>query len=170
MKASVSVQSRLPLASPSPEPIADLGANAAGFVSRSIAMVIDLAFITALMLGAASVGQLVGLLLPKFIWLTSAVPVAVGALISVLPLAYFFLTVAVTGRTLGKAVMGLRIIRPDGRRLSVVRSFVRAVAYLVSLVPVGAGFLWILVDRDRRGWHDHIAGSRVVFDPRVEVA
>jgi uncharacterized RDD family membrane protein YckC len=57
----------------------------------------------------------------------------------------------------------------DGRRLGFARTLLRTIAYLVSLVPLFAGFLWILVDRDRRGWHDHIAGSRVVFDHRPGV-
>ena len=29
---------------------------------------------------------------------------------------------------------------------------------------VGLGFIWILLNRDRRGWHDYIAGSRVVYE------
>lgn len=126
-------------------------------------MAVDLGIVAVLALALGGGAQLVGVLLPKWIWLTTAIPVAVGVIIGILPLAYFFITVAVTGRTVGKALMGIRVVAKDGRRLPVMRSLLRAIAYLISLVPLFGGFLWVLVDSDRRGWHDHIAGSRVVF-------
>lgn len=126
-------------------------------------MVVDLALIAVAALGAGVAGVLAQLLLPKWVWLTWAIPAAVTSVIVILPFAYFWLTVAVSGQTVGKGVMGLRIVRIDGRRPGFIRALVRTLAYLVSLVPLFAGFLWILVDSNRRGWHDHIAGSRVVF-------
>jgi uncharacterized RDD family membrane protein YckC len=130
-----------------------------------MAMAIDLGLITIVVFCGASLTRLVGALLPSWFWLTAALPAAVTAVMSFVPLAYFFLTVAIAGVTPGKAVMGLRIERPDGRRLGIARSLLRTIAYLVSLAPLFAGFLWVLVDTDRRTWHDHIAGSRVVFGP-----
>jgi uncharacterized RDD family membrane protein YckC len=58
--------------------------------------------------------------------------------------------------------MGLRVVGDDGSRLSVIRSLLRVFGYVVSLVPLGAGFAWVVISSDRRAWHDHIAGSRVV--------
>jgi uncharacterized RDD family membrane protein YckC len=130
-------------------------------------MVVDLGIVAVLALSLGGAAQLVAVLLPKWVWLTTAIPAAVGVVIAVLPLAYFFITVAVTGRTVGKALMGIQIVAKDGRQLPVLRSLLRTVAYLISLVPLFGGFLWILIDSDRRGWHDHIAGSRVVFADSV---
>jgi uncharacterized RDD family membrane protein YckC len=143
--------------------------GSAGFVSRFLAMAIDLAVISVMALAAGGAAQLVQLLLPKWIWLTTAIPAVVTVVIAVLPLAYFSTTGTVAGQTVGKGLMGLHVVRMDGRRLGFARTLLRTIAYLVSLVPLFAGFLWILVDRDRRGWHDHIAGSRVVFDHRPGV-
>jgi uncharacterized RDD family membrane protein YckC len=126
-------------------------------------MIADLGIVAVLDLALGGGAQLVAVLLPKWIWLTTAIPAAVGVVIAVLPFAYFFITVAVTGRTVGKALMGIQIVAKDGRSLPVLRSLLRTVAYVISLVPLFGGFLWILIDNDRRGWHDHIAGSRVVF-------
>jgi uncharacterized RDD family membrane protein YckC len=126
-------------------------------------MAVDLGVIAVFALALGGGAQLVALLLPKWVWLTTAVPAAAGAVIAVLPFAYFFITVAVTGRTVGKGLMGIRVVAKDGRKLRLVRAMLRTVAYLISLVPLFGGFLWILIDKDRRGWHDHIAGSRVVF-------
>jgi uncharacterized RDD family membrane protein YckC len=126
-------------------------------------MAVDLGVISALALALGGAAQLLALFLPKSGWLATAIPAAAGVVIGVLPFAYFFITVGVTGRTVGKGLMGIRVLGKDGRQLPVVRALLRTVAYLISLVPLFAGFLWILIDKDRRGWHDHIAGSRVVF-------
>jgi uncharacterized RDD family membrane protein YckC len=99
------------------------GLAAAGFVSRSMAMAIDLFVITS---------------------------AAVAAVASFVPLIYLSAAVAITGRTVGKAVMGIRVVGLDGQPLHAARSLLRTVAYLVSLLPLFAGFLWALVDRERR--------------------
>jgi uncharacterized RDD family membrane protein YckC len=154
---------------PAPEPGSVAALAAAGFVSRSLAMAIDVFVIVTVVTGATLLAELVGLLLPKWVWLTTAIPAVVGAAASFVPLVYFVTAVAITGRTVGKAVMGIRVVGINGRRLPPARALVRTVAYLVSLVPLFAGFLWVLVDRERRGWHDHIARSRVVYEPDESV-
>lgn len=68
------------------------------------------------------------------------------------------------GRSAGKVVFGLRIERVDGRPLRVRTCLVREAAYWISAVPFCLGFLWILFDHDRRGWHDRLSGTRVVYD------
>ncbi len=135
-------------------------------MSRLIAIAIDVGVVVVLIVGTSSLTQLFTMLLPKWLSFTNLLPAVVAATVTFIPLAYFFLTVAVAGKTVGKGLMGLRIIRPGGGRLSPARSFVRAVAYLVSLIPLGLGFIWVLFDRDRRGWHDMLAGSRVIYEPR----
>ena len=147
-----------------PEPTA---AVSAGFVSRSLAMAIDLALLTSVLVVASLLAAAVGLILPKWTWLATAIPAAVAAVASLVPVTYFLVAGAVAGRTVGKTVMGLRIVGLDGRRLPAARSLLRSVAYLASALPLFAGFLWVLVDGDRRAWHDHIARSRVVYVPRV---
>ena len=126
-------------------------------------MAVDLAVIALAALGAGVAAVLAQLLLPKWVWLTTAIPAAVTGVIVFIPFVYFWITVAMSGQTVGKALLGLRIVRMDGRRPGFIWALVRTLAYLVSMVPLFAGFLWILVDSNRRGWHDHIAGSRVVF-------
>jgi uncharacterized RDD family membrane protein YckC len=128
-------------------------------------MSIDLGVIVFLIVMDAVLGAAVQLVLPHWSWLSTAIPAGIAAVSSFIPLIYFFGLVAVTGRTIGKSVMGIRVVRADGTRLSAARSFLRVIAYLVSLLPVFAGFVWVLFDRDRRGWHDHLVGSRVVYEP-----
>jgi uncharacterized RDD family membrane protein YckC len=117
-------------------------------------------------LAGSSLTQLIVLLFPRWSGLTDALRVAITAAMSIVPLAYFFLTVAVTGRTLGKALLGIRIVNVRGGRVSTGWSLVRSLAYVVSAIPLGAGFWWVLVDAKRRGWHDHLARTQVVHDSR----
>ena len=69
------------------------------------------------------------------------------------------------GATPGKMAISARIVdAKTGGRPSTVRLVVRYVAYLVSTLPFCLGFLWIAFDRKKRGWHDLIAGTVVVYD------
>ena len=73
--------------------------------------------------------------------------------------------------TLGEIVLNLRVEKLDGGNLinDYGTAIVRALASLLSLLPLGLGFLWILFDPQRQTWHDKISGSVVVpVAPRSE--
>jgi len=67
------------------------------------------------------------------------------------------------GQTPGKRLMGLRIVRMNGGRMTLLVGLRRLLGYLVCLLSLGVGFLWVLIDDERRGWHDNIAGTCVVY-------
>lgn len=67
------------------------------------------------------------------------------------------------GRTLGMSAWRLRVLRDDGEPLSQRDAWVRFFASLVSLVPAGLGFAWILIDRERLAWHDRLSHTRLVM-------
>ena len=72
------------------------------------------------------------------------------------------------GGTPGKRLLGLRVV--DARRgdhLGVLPALVRYLLYGPSLVVFGFGFLWVLADSRRRGWHDIVAGSVVIRERRT---
>jgi uncharacterized RDD family membrane protein YckC len=69
------------------------------------------------------------------------------------------------GQTLGMASWRLRVEREDGGLLSWTDTLRRLGWALVSLLPFGLGFLWILVDPEHRAWHDRLSGTRVVVLP-----
>ncbi|MGB0721927.1 MAG: RDD family protein [Gammaproteobacteria bacterium] len=69
------------------------------------------------------------------------------------------------GRTLGLQTWKLRIETLDGGPITLRIAAIRYFAALISWAAAGLGFLWILVDRDKRAWHDHLSGTRVVFLP-----
>lgn len=74
------------------------------------------------------------------------------------------------GRTLAMQTWRMRIVRRDGAPLGVGRATLRYALAWVSLLPLGAGFLWACLDRDRQFLHDRLAGTRMVMtgDPRAK--
>ena len=69
------------------------------------------------------------------------------------------------GRTLGKQMMGLRVVRSDGSRLRLWRAFLRAVL-CATFFPV---LLLALVNRRNRGLEDIVFGTVVAYDWFPEV-
>jgi uncharacterized RDD family membrane protein YckC len=80
-------------------------------------------------------------------------------------LAYHIVLWSWKGTTVGGMICHLRVVRVDGRPLRFVDALVRGLSGLVSMVAVGIGFLWVLKDPERQGWHDKIAGTYVVKVP-----
>jgi uncharacterized RDD family membrane protein YckC len=58
------------------------------------------------------------------------------------------------------------VSRLDGQPLTFVIALVRGLAAGFSVVVLFLGFLWIIWDKDKQGWHDRIAGTVVVKLPR----
>ena len=70
------------------------------------------------------------------------------------------------GQTLGMRAWGVRLTTTEGRTASAGRALLRYLMATVSLFALGAGFLWILIDRERRSWHDIVSGTRLRKLPR----
>lgn len=84
----------------------------------------------------------------------------------IVALAYFVGMWTWRGTTIGGIVLKLKVVRPDGRPLTVVVALVRGLAAAFSAVVLFLGFLWIAWDKDKQGWHDKIAGTEVIRLPR----
>lgn len=135
----------------------------AGIVTRFGAFVVDIVVIAVLFaVGGHVVEYVLGILLRHRFDLSHAGPLAEVALVA-WAFVYMAYPLSVSGRTFGMAVTGLRAVRADGRELGVRRAVVRVVALPLSFLLLGFGFLLILLRADRRGLHDLIAGSAVVY-------
>jgi uncharacterized RDD family membrane protein YckC len=75
--------------------------------------------------------------------------------------AYWTTLHMVAGQTLGKAVVGIRVVGTDGALLTFGPAFLRYLASGLSVVTLGFGYLMAALRRDKRALHDLIAGSRV---------
>jgi uncharacterized RDD family membrane protein YckC len=67
------------------------------------------------------------------------------------------------GQTPGMKQMRIRVVRDtDGGPISVGTAVLRLVGYWVSGLVFYLGYIWIFIDKRRRGWFDLIAGTVVV--------
>ena len=78
---------------------------------------------------------------------------------------YFTYQWAVSGKTLGMAILGLQVVTRQGGPISGRQAVFRTVGLGVTLfLTLGIGFLGIVYQRDRRALNDFIAGTAVVYD------
>jgi uncharacterized RDD family membrane protein YckC len=140
-----------------------------GFVRRSCAFYIDVAIITVLSyflfyliyvaytVGLAAHGQM--LTLDRLGFFLSIL----GTMWILLVASYFVLLHGMDGRTVGKWLLGLRVVSAFGRPITYGQAFSRLVCAIPSAL-FGLGFFWILWSRERRGWHDILARTWVIRD------
>jgi uncharacterized RDD family membrane protein YckC len=84
-------------------------------------------------------------------------------LISFLVMLYFPFCWARGGQTLGMRAAGIRVVNDrDGSRIGWGAALLRLLGWWVSGAVFYLGFVWILIDKRRRGWHDLIAGTCVI--------
>ena len=67
------------------------------------------------------------------------------------------------GATVGKLLIGARIVARDGSRIGFGRAALRFLGEAVSWMSLGIGFLLVGFRSDRRALHDMIAGTQVVW-------
>jgi uncharacterized RDD family membrane protein YckC len=75
--------------------------------------------------------------------------------------AYVIVLHALEGQTVGKLIVGVRVVGADGTPPTLGASVLRFIAYGASLVPFGLGFVMAGLRADRRALHDLLAGTRV---------
>jgi uncharacterized RDD family membrane protein YckC len=81
-------------------------------------------------------------------------------------LAYFAGMWAWKGTTVGGVVLNLKVVRLDDQPVTFVVALVRGLAAGFSVIVLFLGFFWMIWDREKQTWHDKIAGTVVVRQPR----
>ncbi|MCX8107622.1 MAG: RDD family protein [Verrucomicrobiae bacterium] len=70
------------------------------------------------------------------------------------------------GATIGGIIIRIKIVREDGRELDFGTAFVRGLVAVFSFLALGLGFFWAGWTREKRSWHDKVAGTIVVKVPQ----
>lgn len=91
---------------------------------------------------------------------------ALRALLLAVTGGYFVLSWRRGGQTLGMRAWRIRLSPVGSGPLSWRQATLRFVLALGSLLAAGAGFVPCLIRRDRRAWHDLVAGTQVLRLPR----
>jgi uncharacterized RDD family membrane protein YckC len=109
------------------------------------------------------VGFILGLILGDV--LGSAVNLIIG-------LAYYaYLEGSPSGQTVGKRAMSIRVIDfAGGGPIGPGRALLRYVGRILSAIPCGLGYFWMLWDSEKQTWHDKIATTVVVPTSAYPVA
>lgn len=97
----------------------------------------------------------------------AALPTIMPIVNTVIIFGYFIFFWMSSGQTLGKAFMGVRVVSVSGRPLTFLQAFLRLLLYPVSALVFFLGFIWILVDNQRQGWHDTLARTYVIYTWRA---
>lgn len=155
----------------------------AGFITRSFAFIIDL-IVVAIMLALVSLALS---FISRFIELIpdiltslfstndatiadayqAALPTIIVVVNVILIFGYFIFFWMSSGQTLGKALMGVRVVSVSGRPLTFLQALLRFLLYPVSAMFFFMGFFWILADNQRQGWHDNLARTYVIYTWRA---
>lgn len=137
----------------------------AGFVTRMFAYVIDMVVVAGILAIAGWIAVIVDNLI-KEIGINVRVDLATiyVFMIPFIIVLYYVMFWSLTGRTIGKWFMGLKVIGLNGRPPTIGRSLLRVIGYGLSAIVFWAGYFWVIVDEERQAWHDHMARTWVVYD------
>lgn len=158
----------------------DMQGQYAGFISRATGLVIDIAvvFLTIVSVSWLTHGALsmVGINVdncpvaaPSFSFAFAQTvacrtsQVLLIAFAALTPSMYFILFWSLGGQTIGDYMVGVKIVRTDGGDVGFIRALIRWLAFLLCVLTIGIGFLWVIVDDRREGWHDKLARTCVVY-------
>jgi len=136
----------------------------AGFWIRAVAALIDFAVIGLVYLSFKRIGaKIVGPDVESFAaFRTFFTLVFAGAYTTVLH--------ALGGQTIGKVIVGVRVVVGEGELPTLGTAFLRHLAYFASAAIFALGFAMAALRADKRALHDLIAGTRVERQPKPAAA
>jgi uncharacterized RDD family membrane protein YckC len=128
----------------------------AGFWVRVLASIFDSVFILAIYI---SLIYIIGL-----DWKDKNDLAYFDNLIPLVTIFYYISFPSIFSATPGKMILGLKVVVAGSEdALSFGRVILRLLGYVISGIPLNLGFIWIAIDKDKRGFHDYIAGTEVIY-------
>lgn len=84
---------------------------------------------------------------------------------------YFILCTYMTGTTLGKRALNLRVIRADGEERPELMDVIyrETIGRFLCSLSVWIGYLLVGFDKEKRGLHDMLCDTRVIYAKKVKV-
>jgi len=145
------------------EPVEGRQGHYAGAVSRLVAFGADVGASWGLFtLGAAALAFTIQLASgTKFSLSNHQVASLIAAVIW--EFLYFAYQWTLSGKTVGMAILGIRVVKADGTPVGARQAIIRTVTLPLSIIVFGLGFLGILTNRRRYAWHDRFAKTAVVY-------
>lgn len=148
---------------PAAKPVEGRQGHYAGGVTRLVAFAADAGASWGLFtLGAAAVAFSVQLVTGQKFSLTNHQVVSLGAAV-VWEFLYFSYQWALSGRTIGMALLGVRVVDAGGSPIGTRQAVIRTLTLPLSFLILGLGFVGILTNRHRQALHDRLARTAVVY-------
>ncbi len=72
------------------------------------------------------------------------------------------------GQTLGMQAWRIKLVDFDGKPPATGKTLVRCLGACLSAACLGLGYLWCLVDRNNRYWHDYLSGTELILLPKQD--
>jgi uncharacterized RDD family membrane protein YckC len=72
------------------------------------------------------------------------------------------------GQTLGMQAWRIKLVTFSGEPPGARASLIRCLGALLSAACLGMGYLWCLVDRRGRYWHDYLSQTELILLPKRE--
>jgi len=88
-------------------------------------------------------------------------PFYIAYLLSV-PLLFFVCFWKLAGQTLGMRTWRIRVVSDRGGEISWGSALLRYFTAILSWAVLGLGYWWILIDPEKRAWHDRLSGTRLI--------
>jgi uncharacterized RDD family membrane protein YckC len=148
----------------------DVQTHRAGLATQAVAGAIDLALLIASFslvfnLRAAVIGAIFR---PPLSTVASIISVSLLLAIGGVVFAGFWV---LTGQTPGMRFLAVRLVRADGSsEIGFGLGVRRVIAVIVSIIPLGLGYIVILWDPRRRSWADRMTGTEVIYDTAARMA
>lgn len=140
----------------------------AHFGRRAIAILLDIVLLT--LVTSPLSGIILSIVAPGFTPTlsnlfanTQLLVITLVVLTTIQALYYGYFLSQNKGQTPGKKLLGIRVIKRDGSKLTVRDALLRnVIGYQLSHIIPGIGFLWMFVDKQSRTWHDMLTNTIVV--------
>lgn len=137
----------------------------AGIVSRALAAAVDVVVVVGLGTGALFFWSLLRSLGRRSFEFTLPGSIPLFILSELLLCLYLWFGWSSTGRTIGKQVMGLRVVDAQGHLLRPLWALLRAIVCVVF--PIG--LLWCVVSQVNRSAQDVLLRTSVIYDWNARV-
>lgn len=76
--------------------------------------------------------------------------------------AYFMLPWLKSGQTLAMQTWKIKLVQKTGQTITPGQALLRLILASISWLPLGLGFLWSVIDREKLTWHDRLSGTRII--------
>jgi uncharacterized RDD family membrane protein YckC len=97
--------------------------------------------------------------------LTLAGGVAIGVIGYFLAGGILVIFWALDGQTPGMRLLAIRLTDNGSDHVRLRTAIKRLFALIISLLPLGLGYFWILRDPSRHAWCDTLTNTEIIYDP-----